>query len=80
MLGNIDDAKEKVEQASSFFETLNGFIKKHPIWTFIIVGILIEGGHLSWLLGHTDEVEEPIEEVFYNEVDSATTDTTYITE
>jgi hypothetical protein len=48
---DIDKAQEKVEKASGFFDTLNAFIKKHPIWTAIIIAVLIEGGHLSWLFG-----------------------------
>lgn len=57
---DIDKAQEKVEKASGFFDTLNAFIKKHPIWTLIIIAVLVEGGHLSWLLGHDEEAyEEP---------------------
>ena len=65
---DIDKAQEKVEKASGFFDTLNAFIKKHPIWTLIIVAVLIEGGHLSWLFGHNEEqAEEPYYDEYYDD-------------
>ena len=64
---DFDKAEEKVEKASSFFTSLNAFIKKHPIWSLIILAVLIEGGHLSWILGHDDESDEDYyyEEPYY---------------
>lgn len=66
---DIDKAKENVEKASGFFETLNQFIKKHPIWTVIIAIVaLSELGYLSFL-GLQDEDVEPIEEQYYEEAE-----------
>ena len=69
---DIDKAQEKVEKASSFFDTLNAFIKKHPIWFAIIVIIaLSELGYLGWLGTHEEEYyEEPYyDEYYYEEAD-----------
>ena len=80
---DIDKAQEKVQKASGFFDTLNAFIKKHPIWTLIIVAVLIEGGHLSWLFGHEEEsTTEYYEEPYYDEeyYSDEYADTTYYDE
>jgi hypothetical protein len=78
---NIDDAKEKVEKASGFFDTVNSFIKRHPLWAIgIAIVALSELGYLGWLTTHEEEVE-PVEEVYYNEADSLAIDSTsYIVE
>jgi hypothetical protein len=66
---DIDKAQEKVEKASGFFDTLNAFIKKHPIWFAIIVIVaLSELGYLGWLETHEDEYyEEPYYDEYYEE-------------
>jgi len=80
---NIDDAKEKVEKASGFFDTLNNFIKRHPLWAIgIAIVALSELGYLGWLTTHQEEeVVEPVEEIYNNEAYTIYNDTTsYIVE
>jgi hypothetical protein len=63
---DIDKAQEKVEKASGFFDTLNAFIRKHPIWSIIIALVLLsEGGYLGWTATHPDD--EVYDEPYYNE-------------
>jgi hypothetical protein len=72
---DIDKAQEKVEKASGFFDTLNAFIKKHPIWFAIIVIIaLSELGYLGWLNTHPDD--EYYENMEYDETWDQYADTT----
>lgn len=79
MIGDLDNAKEKVEKASGFFDTLNGFIKKHPIWAALIaITALSEFGYLGWITTHPDE--EPIEEQYYGEDIIHESDSTYYDE
>jgi hypothetical protein len=69
---DIDKAEEKVKAASGFFDTLNAFIKKHPIWFAIIVIVaLSELGYLGWLETHEDEYNpEDYWEEYYQEADT----------
>jgi len=41
---DIDDASETIDKADGFFNKLNRFIKKHPIWFIVILG----SGFLYW--------------------------------
>lgn len=34
---DIDKAGEQVDKASNFFDHVNAFIKKHPIWFILLV-------------------------------------------
>lgn len=34
---DIDKGKETVDKADNFFDRLNAFIRKHPIWFVIII-------------------------------------------
>lgn len=53
---NIDDAQEKVKKASTFFDTVNAFIKRHPIWAIIILIIILsELGYLGFLASSEEE-------------------------
>jgi hypothetical protein len=56
MAVDFEKAEQKVEKASSFFTTLNAFIKKHPIWSAIIaIALLSEAGYLTWDATHEDD-------------------------
>lgn len=71
---DIDKAKDRVEKASGFFDTLNAFIKKHPIWSIIIAIVgLSEFGYLGWDATHPDYNDEYYDEYYdegYYEEDS----------
>lgn len=73
---DIDKAQEKVEKASGFFDTLNAFIRKHPIWSIIIVLVLLsEGGYLGWTATHPADViyDEPYyDKPYYDEYEDST--------
>jgi hypothetical protein len=58
---DIEKAGDKVDQASGFFDKLNKFIKKHPIW-FIVILIIA----LFYWASTLPEVEEESDS-YYND-------------
>jgi hypothetical protein len=78
---DIEKAEEKVEKASSFFDTLNSFIKKHPVWSIIIAIVaLSELGYLGWDATHEDDYygDDYYEDDYYYEGEGdLTEDSTY---
>lgn len=76
---DIDKQKDNVSKLSNFFDEVNKFIRKHPIW-FIL---LILAGVVYWgsTLEGEDISEDPIEEVNYDESwDEPVEDTAYYDE
>lgn len=64
---DFEKAEEKVEKASGFFDTLNAFIKKHPIWSVIIAIVALgEFGYLGWDATH-DTDEEYYDDEYYQD-------------
>jgi hypothetical protein len=57
---DIDKAGDTVDKASGFFDKLNAFIKRHPIW-FIVI---IIGGLVYWVSTLPDEsMEDEVHQV-----------------
>ena len=62
---DINKAGEKVEQASGFFDKLNKFIKKHPIW-FIVILIV---AFFYWASTLPEVEDEYYEDDYYEMMD-----------
>ena len=71
---DIEKAGDKVDQASGFFDKLNKFIKKHPIW-FIVIIIIAFFYWASTLPDTEEEDDYYYEQGYYSEPDGTLTDT-----